>query len=28
MRFAWLFMFPVAIGNLLLTGLLVALGEK
>ena len=28
MRFAWLFMFPVAVGNLLVTGLLVALGEK
>ncbi len=28
MRFAWLFMFPVAVGNLLLTGLLVALGDR
>jgi len=28
MRFAWLFMFPVAVANLLITGLLVALGEQ
>jgi NADH-quinone oxidoreductase subunit H len=28
MRFAWLFMFPVAVLNLLVTALFVALGEK
>jgi NADH-quinone oxidoreductase subunit H len=28
MRFAWTFMFPVAVANLLITGLLVVLTQK